>query len=693
MRKLLLLLSFIFASFYVIAQNACEVNNDFKNLKYQKDADNIVTLTWQYAPVERNDIFYVYRYENNDGVSTEFAVKRIYATDPCEFKQDTPADKTPEKEDPTAGTIYTCTLYGLDMSGSINYTFAIEVEKKLSDGSTQKTRVHIKEEGGNFVGVASEVCATTYSYTYGLKWKDPALTNKKSQSVTLNWEPYSEEGRYLYTVFGVQHNKVFSTTSETSATITHLESGVNHSFQIRAYDEQGKYLATTSIIDYEPEVVLCLTFPEVSVSNNTVTLTILDFEQGFDDNRESYKLINDDEGSTCSGIVNGKLTFPFKSINYNEEFRLETKRKVDGDEFNAVGLFILNSDGTLVTQHCDIVFDLAVTHITQHTVKLEWSDPGFVPTEAVLQYRPLRGETKTIVLENPRASVYDLGGLEHSTQYTFLLTLSDNYKNEAKKDVTATTKVGSICGLENINSGSDNIGCGNGEFLMPYDLEFYTAYHDQAKKDPYVVVRFKPLGAKQINEVKLYATTERGWISDIVGLTTKEMKKEEDGWYSCQLDKLGWISWAQTDIKDDLNIRFAVSVKHNDGCRGELWQNNTYVTKFASYKVGIGCQDDAIFTILKFEKLYPQQSQYTLQTNGRMASVGVFPEDAYHPEVESEFENEKFDIEKRLFYNSFDDAPSKFTLDISDYKVGTYYLHIHDVYGEAGDLKYLWAIY
>lgn len=690
MRKLLLLLSFIFASFCVIAQNECEVNNDFKNLKYQKDADNIVTLTWQYEPVERNDIFYVYRYENNGGVSTEFAVKRIYATDPCEFKQDTPADKTPEKEDPTAETTYSCTLYGLDMSGSINYTFAIEVEKKLSNGSTQKTRVHIKQDGQNFVGVASEACATTYSYTYGLKWKDPALTNMKSQSVTLNWEPYSEEGRYLYTIFGIEHNKVFATTSETSATITHLESGVLHSFQVRAYDEQGNYLATTYIIDYEPEVVLCLTFPEVNVSNNTVTLTILDFEQGFDDNRESYKLINDDEGSACSGIVNGKLTFPFVSINYNEEFRLETKRKVEGQDVKAVGLFTLNSDGTLATQYCDIVFDLAVTHITQHTVKLEWSDPGFVPTEAVLQYRPLRGEPKTIELANPRASVYDLGGLEHSTQYTFVLTLSDNYKNEARAEVTATTKVGSICGLENINSGSTNIGCGNGEFLMPYDLEFYTAYHDQAKKDPYVVVRFKPLGAQQINDVKLYATTERGLISDIVGLTTKEMKKEEDGWYSCQLDKLGWISWAQTDINDDLNIRFAVSVKHNDGCKGGLWQNNTYVTKFASYKVGIGCQDDAIFTILEFEKLYPQQTQYTLQTNGRIASVGVFPEHGYNKA------NGSFDLNTRIFYNSFDDAPSSFTLDISDpqkFPVGKYYVHIHDVYGEAEGLKYLWAIY
>ena len=109
-----------------------------------------------------------------------------------------------------------------------------------------------------------------------------------------------------------------------------------------------------------------------------------------------------------------------------------------------------------------------------------------------------------------------------------------------------------------------------------------------------------------------------------------------------------------------MNIRFAVSVKHNDGCKGGLWQNNTYVTKFASYKVGIGCQDDAIFTILEFEKLYPQQTQYTLQTNGRIASVGVFPEHGYNKA------NGSFDLNTRIFYNSFDDAPSSFTLDISD---------------------------
>jgi hypothetical protein len=94
--------------------------------------------------------------------------------------------------------------------------------------------------------------------------------------------------------------------------------------------------------------------------------------------------------------------------------------------------------------------------------------------------------------------------------------------------------------------------------------------------------------------------------------------------------------------------------------------------------------------VLVFEKLYPDQSQFTLKTNGRIASVGVFPEHGYNEA------NDSFDLNTRVFYNSFDDAPSSFTLDISDpqkYPVGKYYVHIHDVYGEAEGLKYLWAIY
>lgn len=683
MRKYLLFLTLFCCSVVAMAQVDCQVNTHFQNVKYVQVADNAVSLTWQYAPVKKNTVFNVYRYDTNGGVTTPVAVRRILATDPCEYEENTPAGQTPQKKDPTEETTYTCDMYGLDLSGSITYSYAVEAQTVLSSGETKTELVFLQQEGAEFKPVTTQACATSFTYTYGLEWQNPALTNQKSNSVTLNWQPYSNEGRYLYTIFGVEHDKVFNTTSETSATITHLEAGVRHSFVVRAYDENGKYVATTPGIYYEPEEVTCVTFESVSASNKNVTLTILGYGNGsFPTEVGAYTLTNGDETVTCSNISReGLFTFTFQSIDYNQEFRLETKI---GD-VKAVGLFELAANGTMTTQYCDIVFDLTVSHITQHTVTLTWSNPGFDPTSAVLEYRSIRGERQTIELANPRTNIYELGGLEHSTQYTFLLKLSDQYTNQAKAEVTATTKVGSICGLEKTTSGSPALGCGDGEFLMNYDLEFYTAYRDQAKKDPYVVVRFRPLGTQQLNEVKLYATTEKGIISDITGITTQTMSKGEDGWYYTELDKLGWISFLKTDITEDLNIRFSVSVKHNDGCRGTLY-NNTYFTKFVSYKVGVGCQDDEIFTIIKFEKLYDRQSEFTLQTNGRMASVGVFTEDGY-------LGGESFDLSKRVFYNSFDDAPSKFTLDISDYEVGVYYMHIHDVYGEAADLKYLWAIY
>lgn len=693
MRKYLLFLTLFCCSVVAMAQVDCQVNTDFQNVKYVQVADNAVSLTWQYAPVQRNTVFNVYRYDTNGGVTTPVAVRRILATDPCEYEENTPAGQTPQKKDPTAQTTYTCDMYGLDLSGSITYSYAVEAQTVLPTGVTETELVFLQQEGAEFKPVTTQACATSFTYTYGLEWQNPALTNQKSNSVTLNWQPYSNEGRYLYTIFGVEHDKVFNTTSETSATITHLEAGVRHSFIVRAYDENGKYVATTPGIYYEPEEVTCVTFESVSASNKNVTLTILGYGNGsFPTEVGAYTLTNGDETVTCSNISReGLFTFTFQSIDYNQEFRLETKK---GD-VKAVGLFELAANGTMTTQYCDIVFDLTVSHITQHTVTLTWSNPGFDPTSAVLEYRSIRGERQTIELANPRTNIYELGGLEHSTQYTFLLKLSDQYNNQAKAEVTATTKVGSICGMDYSTSGSTGLGCSannGGEFLMPYELEFYTAYHDQSKKDPYVVIRFKPLGTQQINDVKVYATTEKGFVSDIVGITTQSMSKSEDGWYYTELDKLGWISFLKTDIKEDQNIRFSVSVKHNDGCNGTIY-DNTYFTKFVSYKVGVGCQDDAIFTIIKFEKVYDRQSEFTLQTNGRMASIGVFPEEAYHPDKETDSEDEKFDIDKRIFYNSFDDAPSKFTLDISDYKVGTYYMHIHDVYGEAADLKYLWAIY
>jgi hypothetical protein len=233
-----------------------------------------------------------------------------------------------------------------------------------------------------------------------------------------------------------------------------------------------------------------------------------------------------------------------------------------------------------------------------------------------------------------------------------------------------------------LENGATWVGCGDGKFLMHYDLEFYTAYRDEAKKTPYVVVRFRPRGTKQISDVTLYATTERGDLSDAGNLTSAKMTLGADGWYTCELDQYSYLIFWKRPITNDLNMRFSVSVKHNDKCNGKLWFDNTYFTKFASYKVGTGCQDDIAVKTLKFTKLYPEQTQFTLQCNGRLASVGVFPNDKYN-------ENE------RIFYNSFDDAPTHFTLDITDYEPGTYYLHIHDVYGEANSdaFKCIWAIY
>ena len=691
MRKLLLFLSLIFCSMCFVAQAACEVNTIFTNVKYEQTADNVIALSWKYSDVKRNDVFKVYRYEKlgDEAWGNAILLRTIKATDPCGYKEEYQEGSLPEKKNPTAETLYTSSIYGLDLTSSITYVFAIEFERKLTSGETQTSLVYV--DGVNSQAVTSFDCATKYRYEYGLKWQDPALTNQKSQSVTLNWQPYEARGEYLYTVFGVKHDKVFETTKNTSATVNHLESGIDpetgeaifHWFQVRAYDENGKYLATTPIISYIPEQVVCLTFPKVSASGNTVTLTILGYEsEDFSKEAGAYSLINGGKKVTCSEISrDGELKFTFNPIDYSQEFRLETKK----GNVKAVGIFELNSGGTLKTQYCDIIFDLHVTHVTQHTVKLEWADPGFDPTKAMLQYQ-VKDEPSTIKeieLANPKANVYVLGGLEHSTEYEFTLKLSDDYNNQSKSSATATTKVGSICGMEDTQSGSTALGCGNGTFLMKYDLEFYTIKNKEG--NPSVVVRFRPLGTQQLNEVKLYATSEKDFLSDIARITTQSMSKGEDGWYSTTLEKMGWISFLKTNIKDGDNIRFSVSVKHNDGCSGAIY-NNTYFTKFVSYKVGTGCQDDAIFSIIKFEKLYEKQSQFTLQTNGRMAAVGVFTEDGY-------LGGESFDLSKRVFYNNFDDAPSKFTLDISNFEVGVYYMHIHDVYGEAGELKYLWAIY
>ena len=146
-------------------------------------------------------------------------------------------------------------------------------------------------------------------------------------------------------------------------------------------------------------------------------------------------------------------------------------------------------------------------------------------------------------------------------------------------------------------------------------------------------------------------------------------------------DKLG-----NTAMKDGAKMYFAVMLTPAKRCSN--WSlTNFYLTKSVAYQIGTGCQDEEVYKIIEFEKTYDAQSQLTLQTTGSMASVGVFPESGYNKTTG------EFDLKQRLYYNNFNDAPSKFTLDISNYAVGKYYMHIHDVYGEADGLKYLWAIY
>ncbi|MBR6685788.1 MAG: hypothetical protein IKL69_00065 [Paludibacteraceae bacterium] len=692
MRKLLLFITLIFCSLGAVAQECQSYENtNFKQVKVLRPSDNSIQLDWQYVPVTEDVVFEIsYHAKGNADVNWfRVPVRHIRAIDPLGCKKDAEGECEKDSEgnaimeDLTPNQVYTTTIYDLDLTGAIVYRLEIKVLK----GSSEIEEVYIFEDNNGAKAIQSSAfdCATIYEFTYGLEWANPATTNPKSSSVTLNWEKHKDDnGNYLYQVFGVKHDVLLATTATTSATITNLELG-EHRFIVRAFEE-GVYKASTDECVYKAEQVDCVTFPTVTVDKNTITLTILgyDGDEPFSKDVKDYTLISTDgEGTwTKRDNKNGNFSFTFSSIDLSKgenEFKLETTKTND---VKAIGLFRLDTDGSLLEQYCDIVFELNVTHVTTQTATLEWGDPGFVATNAYLTVKKKTGASVVVNKEiNPKVKIYAMDGLESGVDYVFELKLTDGY-NQSKATAQARTKVASICGLENMTNGATWIGCGNGTFLMPYDLEFYTAYKDEAKKTPYVVVRFRPRGTQQISDVTVYATTERGTLADAGNLTSAKMTLGADGWYTCELDEYSYLIFWKRPITNDLNMRFSVSVKHNQRCEGKLWFDNTYFTKFASYKVGTGCQDDIAVKTLTFTKLYPEQSQFTLQSNGRLASVGVFPNDKYN-------ENE------RIFYNSFDDAPTHFTLDITDYEPGTYYLHIHDVYGEANSdaFKCIWAIY
>lgn len=523
MRKLLLCFSLLLCTLFAVAQN----NTYGLVWEMTQPADNTVTLSWQYASADVNTIFQIYRTEvATEGEST-LLLREVKAAEVIGYETDAEGNNVPVIG-VVDGKKWEVPIYGLDLTGAIGYKFAIKVLSNTEEIAT----VPVYLPGDN--------ADTAHKFTCGLSWPDDELvfTNKKSSSVTLNWNRHpQDDGTFVYTVYGIEHNVVLGSTTENSYLLTNLEPEVAHIFMVRAYKD-GKYMATTpNSIAYAPERVDCITFTSASAKNNTVTLSILGY--GGDGNPFSttpgdYELLHNGASVQCTSVNGGILTFKFSTIDVTKEFKLITK-KIEGEKkVTAIGLFTLNTNGTAIeNQTCDIVYDLKVTHVTQHTVTFTWTDPGFEADKAILEYTPNGGETKSIEVPNPKVYTYSLGGLEHSTDYTFVLKLSDDYKNQAKATVKATTKVGSICGMDNIQSGSASLGCGNGEFLMPYSLEFYTAYRDAAKKDPYVVIRFKPEGIQQINDVKIYATTERGDIADLANLTSKSMKLGADGWYSC----------------------------------------------------------------------------------------------------------------------------------------------------------------
>lgn len=669
MKKTLLLFSLILYSLLTVAQT---VNENFTLEVLPQRIDDMLEFTFSYKNVNDNTTFQIYKYLTNDKNAGELSV---------EFKA---TERLAEGVTPNASAVYSCYLDGLDLTGNIVYKVGVKAIQETISGEIKEEIVYVYQPNGQFNGGSRAVDefekATEYRFTYGLP-NAPVLSEQKSSSVRLTWSAQCNHGTpELYSIFDRNSNVVIATTTETTYIVTNLLAGQTYDFFIRAYKD-GQYLSTSPSVLYTPESVDCVTFISAEkIDQNWVSLQILGYKEAYLE-KASYDLYMGDELADLDAYTPGGdiREFSFASdIDTSKEFKLVTKNAKTGNK--AIGLFKLKADGSAIdTQSCDIVFDLHVTHVTQYTVTLEWTDPGFTATKAAIEIINLDEDPEgkypeTIKIANPRVSTYTVGSLEHSTNYKFILKLSDDYNNQAKAEVRTKTKVGSICELDDVTSVSW-LGCNkNGEFLAPYDVEFYTEYENNK---PIVTVRFKLNSTDEINNVKLYYAPDGNIFTTLFNIKSLDMKKGVDGWYAASFDKLSGVS----DM-DDKRFYFAVAVTPAKRCS---YLTNFYLMKPVAYQVGVGCQDEEVFTIISFDKTYVDQSQFTLKTNGRMASVGVFPEDGYV--------NGEFIIEKRMFYNNFDDAPSEFTLEISDFPVGKYYMHIHDVYGEAGDLKYLWAIY
>jgi hypothetical protein len=382
MRKLLLFITLILCSLGAVAQEIVYKNTtDGVNWNMTQVADNIVLIQWKYVVDEAeydNVTYKIYRIEYT---GQDYAIRNE------KLVRDMPAKETYGGQSVILKEFET-RLVDLDLTGSTRYQFRLDVENK-----GEPIKVPMYMEGGSL--------DTKYSFTYGLEWAATPTTNEKSSSVTLHWQKHpKDDGTFVYSVFGVKHDVALATTKETSVTITNIELGT-HSFVVRALDAYGNYLATTEPLEYTAKQVDCVTFPSVSATNNTITLTILGYgnDGPFSTNINDYTLISTDgEKVSHKQNNNGNFSFTFSSLDLSKgenEFKLVTTKTGDVD---AIGLFKLKADGSLLEQYCDIVFELNVTHITQQTATIEWGDPGFVATKAYLTVnkRKANGETEIV---------------------------------------------------------------------------------------------------------------------------------------------------------------------------------------------------------------------------------------------------------------------------------------------------------
>lgn len=384
MRKLYLCLFLLCCSIVAVAQ--IDATNLF-HVTPSRPADDIMHLEWTYQDVAENTSFLITKYQTVGAETTEVPTLELRVANVV----------LPEDETLDGNTVFSCNLYGLDKEGQTSYKFSI---KAITQGENQTTEhlVYVSDAGD----VATLQQATTYSCAYGLT--TPIKSNEKSSSVTLTWENNCSYCDYegepdVYTIFDAATHKTITSTVNKTDTITNLIPGETYRFFVRAY--KGSTLVSTSpTVTYTPVPVDCITFTTANkVDNKHVELQILGYGDDVYTSSCVYTLYNGNNEGYIQMNNNGIYTFQFEAnIDVNKPFKLVTAQNALGHR--AIGIFELKDDGSAIeTQYCDIEFDMQVTHETQHTATIAWTDPGFTPTTATLEIINLDDNTVATVTE------------------------------------------------------------------------------------------------------------------------------------------------------------------------------------------------------------------------------------------------------------------------------------------------------